>query len=260
LTQAFQAQVANYAQPNGQPAAQQLQGLASFIHAEQKVGKSSLCDTGPAPRLTLDVENAAIWTPSRKTVWDPMRQTVPVPDGSWETCLVHVRDYTVLDATYQILNRGQHPFNSVGVDSVPVIQDRVMRSFAGYDKMSRDDWGRLLRLTTGLIWNYKDLLTHPTRQVWAVTFVAGSHWDEQMRKWRPNLVGSSAHHVPFAPDIEGFMSIGGDGLRHMWIGPSPHHETGNRLWGRLPDDLVIGHPGYAEGWTIESMVRQVIQR
>jgi hypothetical protein len=252
-------QVQAYARANGSAAVPAVQGLASFWHGEQKAGKSSLTDTGPEPRLTLDVENAAIWTPSRKVVWEPARQPVPPDyDGSWQTCLVHVTDYNVLDLTKQILWQGQHPFNSVNVDSVPSIQDRVMRARAGYGKMSRDDWGELLRLTTGLIWGFKDLLNHPTRKVWAVTFVAGTHWDKEMGKYRPNLVGQSANLVPFAPDIEGFVYAAGDGSRHAWVGPSPIHETGNRLWGRLPDDMVLGYPGIVEGWTIESMVRQAI--
>jgi hypothetical protein len=154
---------------------------------------------------------------------------------------------------------GQHPFNSVCVDSVPTIAQRIMMSLAGYRKMERDHWGMLLRQTLGMIWKYRDLLYHPYHPVWAVTFLAGAHWDDKMRKWRPILSGQSADLVPYVPDFTGWLEAAPDGSRHLWIGPSPMHETGERLWGRLPYDMVIGYPGRVPGWTIESMVQQVIQ-
>jgi len=270
--QPYQAIPAGLAQPNGQPAAtRQMQGLSSLFFGIYKVGKSSLGDTGPEPVLALDSETAASWTPSTKIYWNPLREQVPSwpcdpraasprnPEGRWHTCVVVVQDYNLLHTTHKILNTGQHPFNSVTIDSVPTIQQRVMMSLAGYKKMERDHWGMVLRQVMGLIWSYRDLLTHPYRPVWAVTFIAGAHWDDRMRKWRPILSGQAADLTPYVPDLTGWLEAAPDGRRHLWIGPSPIHETGNRLWGRLPDDMVVGYPGRVEGWTIESMVAQVIQ-
>jgi hypothetical protein len=270
------AYVAQQAYANGQQAQLRrvLQGLCLLIQGHPKQGKSSVADTGPVPRLCLDVETAALWTPSRKISWNPLRETVPWWDGtpgvlgsgSWDTCVVHVRDYAILETTRKVLDTGQHQFNSIDVDSVPSIQDRVMRSFVGpMQKMSRDDWGKLLRMTTGLIWGYKDLLTHPVKQVWAVTYVCGTHWDEQVSKWRPALLGGSARAVPYVPDLTGWVEAipnpsSPTGLEpHLYSGPSPRHETGNRLWGRLPMDMQLGYPGLVEGWTVEGMVRRVLE-
>lgn len=264
MTQAEQAQAAYYAaQANGQQhytqTAKRLQGLCGLVHAPQKLGKSSWADSGPRPVLCLDVEVAASWTPSRKIYWDPLRETCPVYDGTWDTCVVLVRDFAVLDTTLQVLNRGQHPFNSISVDSVPSIQNRIMLSFAGwYGKMDRDDWGKLLRQTTGAIWGYRDLLTHPVRQVWAVTFVCQTHWDDKAHKMRPFLYGQSNTAVPYVPDYMGWIYRGQQGERRMWIGDSNDYETGNRLWGRLPDDMQLGYPGMVQGWTVESAVQQVL--
>ena len=254
------AQVAAAAQANGQyrQAARRLQGLCGVVHAPAKLGKSSWADSGPRPVLCLDVEVAASWTPSRKIVWDPWRETPPVWDGSWDTCIVLVHDFNTLDLTLQVLNRGQHPFNSISVDSVPTIQQRIMSAAAGYGKMERDDWGKLLRQTTQIIWGYRDLLTHPVRPVWAVTFVCQTHYDNQHRKWRPFLLGQSGTYVPYVPDYTGWIYRGQSGQRLMWIGDSDDYETGNRLWGRLPDEMALGYPGMVEGWTVEAAVRTVL--
>jgi hypothetical protein len=261
MTMAGQAQTAYYAQPNGAqaPPQRRKQGPVLLVHGWQKAGKSSLGDSGPRPVLTLDVETAAMFTPSRKVFWNPVREPVPVADGSWDTCVVLVHEFATLDATLQVMNRGQHPFNSVNVDSVPSIQQRVMMAAAGYGKMERDDWGKLLRQTTGIIWGFKDLVTHPTRQVWAVTFVCQTHFDHRQGKFRPFLMGQSADYVPYIPDLEGWVYIAPDGSRRMWCGPSDQYETGNRLWGRLPDDMQLGYPGMVEGWTVETMAQRVLE-
>lgn len=234
------------------------QGLCGLVHAPQKHGKSSWADSGPRPVLVLDVEQAAFWTPSRKIYWNPARETVPAADGSWDTCIVVVHDVDTLHRTHQILASGQHPFNSVSVDSVGSVVNQVMLSMAGLRKMERDQWGMLLRHVTKLVSDYKGLLTHPTRPVGAVTFVCGTHLDYKTGKWRPWLAGQSQDLVPYAPDYEGWLWIAEDGTHHMWTGPSKQFETGNRLWGRLPWDMQLGYPGMVEGWTLDMAVRHVI--
>jgi hypothetical protein len=258
-----------YAQPNGyaQPARRRQQGLSLLVQAHQKMGKSSLGDTGPRPTLILDVETASFWTPSRKIYWDPQRETCPAwpqdpraedPSGYWDTCIVIIHDAADLHTLYQILMRGQHPFNSISMDSVTEIQNRVAFALAGYKKLERDHWGMMLRQVNKLIHDYRDLLTHPTNQVWAITYICGTHFDQRTSKWRPLLQGAMQDHAPYVPDATGWLEAHDDGSRHLWIGPSPHHETGNRLWGRLPDDMVIGYPGMVPGWTVESMVQQLL--
>lgn len=241
---------------NGAPA-RRAQGLCIGVHAFPKMGKSSVADTGPEPRLIVDAEQAGFWTPSRKIYWDPARQTVPVPDGSWQTCVALVKDIDTLFAINRVMYGGQHPFNSISVDSVPSVAHRAMMAMAGRRKMERDDWGQLLRDILQVVVGYKDLLTHPTNPVWSVTYVFPTHYDHRTRKWRPWLQGQSADLVPYQFDIMGWMYKAG-GEHRLWSGPSDSYETGNRLWGRLPDDMVIGHPGMVPGWTVETMVEQAI--
>jgi hypothetical protein len=245
--------------PNGAPVRRApMQGMRLLIHGLPKAGKSSLADTGPAPRLVLDVETAAMWTPSRKVFWNPARETCPVPDGTWDTCVVIIHDYNELFTLLRFLQAGRHPFNSISMDSVTTIQQRVINSLAGIRKVERDQWGQLLRVINNVIGGYGDLVTHPVRPVWAVTFVCGTALDYTSRKWRPLLQGQSQSYVPYVPEVEGWVYAAPDGSRHMWIGPSNEYETCDRLWGRLPMDMQLGYPGMVAGWTVESMVSQAL--
>ena len=253
--QGYQAIPAGLA--NGAPG-RKAQGLCIGVHAFAKAGKSSLADSGPEPRLIVDSEQAGFWTPSHKIYWDPARQTVPQPDGSWQTCVVPVKDIDTVYAVARTLASGNHPFNSISVDSVPAVAHRAMMAMAGRRKMERDDWGQLLRDTLQVIVGFKDLLTHPTNPVWSVTYVFPTHYDHRTRKWRPYLQGQAADQAPYQFDLLGWMYEDGQGARHLWTGPSGQYETGERLWGRLPHDMIIGHPGMVPGWTVETMVEAAI--
>ena len=256
--QVFQ-QPGQLALPNGWHGYQPpMQGIRFLLHGHQKAGKTSLGDSGPRPVLLLDAEQAGLWTPSRKITWDPSRETCPVPDGSWDTCVVRVSDYQGPMSLLQLLQSGRHPFNSVTMDSTSSVQQRAIMSMAGMRKMERDQWGQLLRIINAMITGYGDLVTNPVRKVWAVTFITGTAFDHASRKWRPMLQGQSRDFVPYVPEMTGWVYAAGDNTRHLWIGPSNDYETGNRLWGRLPDDMQLGYPGVVPGWTIETMVSQAL--
>jgi hypothetical protein len=250
---------------NGQPQGRQAQGLSIGVHAYPKMGKSSLGVSGPRPCALIDSEVAGIWTPGRKIYWDPARSTVPRwgGPGDWEICDIPVQSIDTLFAVQNVLASGQHPFNSISVDSVPAVAHRAMMAMAARRKMERDDWGQLLRDILQLIVGFKDLLVHPTNPVWSVVYVFPTHYDRNTRKMRPYLQGQSADLVPYQFDLMGTMYVQGthpDGrpAHHLFTGPSNQYETGDRLWGRLPSDLIIGHPGMVPGWTVETMVEHAI--
>jgi hypothetical protein len=245
-------------QPAPTPAAlrRQSQGLSFLIHGLPKAGKSTFADSGPAPRFTLDVEGSSFWTPSRKIYWDPMREPVPRPDGTWDTATVLVREARTVMEVYRILNSGQHPFNSGSMDSVTEVQQRIIDDLTRGQQMDRDKWGALLRQVNAMVRAYRDLITHPIRPLWTMTFVAGSQQKEG--RWRPMLQGQAQDYLPYYVDVLGYLNAQPNGLRQMLIGPNPQFETGERLGGRLPYVMQIGdasHPGY----TAETMLTQVLQ-
>ena len=255
-----------------QPPQQQLQGvqqgLSWLIHGPPKAGKSTFAASVPAPRVILDAESGSVWTPGRKIRWDPMRQSPPQPGRhvtagygqpsvtpDWESAMVTVHDAAVASAVYRVLFSGAHPFNGMSMDSITEIQQRIIDSLAGNKQMSRDQWGALLRNVNGMIRNYRDLITHPSRPLWGICFIAGTH--QRDGKWRPMLQGGSSDYVPYYVDILGYLTGMPDGTRQMLIGPHPQFETGERVGGRLPYSMLIGdarHPGY----TAQSMLQQVL--
>lgn len=244
--------------PNGLAGYRRLhaQGLTTLVHALPKAGKSTFADSGPIPRLILDVEGSAVWTPSRKIEWNPMRQPVPPYDGSWDSCLVYVKDAVTINRIYDVLNTGRHPFNSIDIDSVTEFQQRIIDALAGTRQMEQKHWGALLRQAMSTTRAFNDLRWHPVKPVWSVTMVAGTHFKDG--RWRPLLQGAAQDFLPYQPDVLGTIFTQPDGSRHLWIGPHPQYETGERVGGRLPMSMPLAYPG-RQGWTVESMVRQVTQ-
>jgi hypothetical protein len=237
--------------------ARQFQGLSFLVHADAKAGKSTFADTGPRPRLIMDIEGTSFWTPSRKIYWDPMREPVPQNDGTWESCIVLIRQAREIDAVYRVLASGQHPFMSLSVDSVTEMQQRVIDELSpGTGKVDRDNWGVILRKITSMVRAYRDLITHPVHPLWSVTFVAGT--SEYKNKWRPMVQGQSRDYLPYYVDVLGYIHANPDNTRDLLIGPHPNYETGERVGGRLPYAMRLGYPGRVQGWSIEDMLRQVL--
>lgn len=99
--------------------------LSILVHADTKVGKSTFGVTSPAPRLLLDAEAAHRFLPVQKRFWNPLTDgPPPVPDGTWDTCVVTVHDYATLRAAVSYLELGQHYFESIVVDSISETQKK----------------------------------------------------------------------------------------------------------------------------------------
>lgn len=259
--------------PNGQRRAR---GVSYLFHGAYKAGKSTLGDSGPQPRLQMDVEGGLEWTPSRKIDWDPMRTPPPQPDRrvtagygqpsvtpAWESALVRVTEYQVFHRAYEVLYSGRHPFNSVTVDSTSEAQQQIVFALVGYRQMEKQHWGVLARQVTGITRQWKDLTQNPVKPLWAVTFICGSHFDQAQRKITPLLQGTQTQDfMPYYPDVIGYVYHGGPGdpYRYAKISYDPGIVTGERVGGRLPGIMLLAYPPAGiQGWDLESMTRTVIQ-
>lgn len=236
------------------------QGLSFLLHGRAKAGKSNLSDSGPIPRLIVDIEGQAYWTASRKIYWNPLMETVPIWDGNWESCVVVAREARTIHAVKKVLDSGNHPFNSASVDSVSEMQQRFIDELVGMRPMEIQHWGAILRQVTSLTRQWRDLIVHPVHPLWSVSFVAGTHWHDKIRKWAPLVQGSSQDFLPYYVDVLGYLDIGQDGFsRVLTIGPNPVWETGERVGGRLPFQMMIEYkPWGLPGYSIESMLTQVL--
>lgn len=197
---------------------------------------STLGDTTPAPRVVLDAEMGSRFTPSRKIEWDPVRYAPPVPDGTWDTAIVTVRDYATVNKAYEWLNSGNHPFKSVILDSISEIQQRGVDAIAGSDIMKTQDWGTLLRQVSETVRKFRDLTTHPVTPMDAVIFIAMAKKPDN-ESWRPYVQGQLATTLPYYVDLCAYLQQvtleDGTSVRRLFIDNVPGYLVGERVGGRL---------------------------
>lgn len=217
--------------------------ITGVVHGEAKVGKTWLGDTTPAPRLILDAEGGNRFTPSAKTWWNPLQGPPPEADGTWETCIVNVTSFQLIELTYQWLVSGQHPFASVVWDHVTEIQKKGQNEIAGMNPLDQQDWGLLLIKMETMMRQYRDLTMHPQRPLESVIFLAAS--SNKDGKFRPHVQGQLTTTMPYLTDFIGYMFVqadaDGNAVRKLLV--SPHVDSqflvGDRT-GRLP--AIVDYP------------------
>lgn len=229
--------------------------LSQLIHADSKEGKSTLASTAPLPHLVLDAEGG--WKfidesgfksgiPLRKKMWNPLAETLPRYDGTWDVCRVHVDSWQTLQQTYLHLTQYEHDFVSLTLDSVTESQRRCKANIRGSGPMQIQQWGQLLDQMDGLIRGFRDLLFLPNT-LRVVTFIAETVMKDG--KWRPFMQGQIRDTMPYWVDICGYMftelQASGDEqvkVKKMLIGAgvNPAYIAGERVQGRLPD--IIENP------------------
>ncbi len=216
--------------------------LTMMVYGESKVGKSTLAVTAPYPRLMLDVEGGHRFLPINVKYWDPLREEPPVADGTWDTCVVNVRDYDVVLKAFQWLQLGQHQFKSLIIDSISELQVKCMDNIAGKNQMQMQQWGELLRHMGALLRDIRDLTMHPTAPLEAVVLTAMAKADKDGRL-RPYLQGQLAVQAPYFYDVLGYLDIEGMPnpdptqpayrVRRMHVERTDRFEAGERVQGRL---------------------------
>jgi hypothetical protein len=217
------------------------------IFGPSKAGKTWLADTAPAPRLFLDAEGKTRFLPSRKRYWNPLTESPPAADGTWDTCIVSVQSYKVLDQAREWLVSGQHPFRSAILDSISEAQQRAVDDVAGVKQMQTQDWGILLRMVSALARNLRDLTTHPTNPLDAVIINAMTKQDDGGVE-RPFLQGQLADRLPYFYDLCNYLCIvpGPDGqpIRRLIVEPANGFATGEAVGGAL--GAYIDNPNLTE--------------
>lgn len=226
--------------------------LSCIVHGDSKAGKSTLITTCPLPILLIDAEAAHRFMNLRKIAWDPITEAPPTYDGTWDMAVVVVRSYTHMARAYEWLNSGQHPFKSLGVDSITEIQVKLKEQVTGdpvAGKMNYDTWGMVLAHMEDLMRKMRDLTEHPYHPLEAVVITAMTNMQDG--KWRPFMQGQSAKKAPYFYDIIGYVYVDlvynpndptqpPQEVRRMLVGFDPNIIAGERVGGRLP--RIIDNP------------------
>lgn len=204
-------------------------GVCFLFHGESKVGKTELSCTGPGHVLVIDAEGGTRFIKQKKIQWDG-RSKPPEPSDAWKVCVVPVRDFDTLQSIYQWLFSGQHPFDTVVIDSISELQQRLVDKIAGVEQMKQQDWGELYRRLATLVRLFRDLTSNPTRPVKAVVLVAMTR--EVTGRKVPSVQGQLQTSLPYYIDVVGyfFMQTGEDGtpVRRLYLQPHPLFEAGDR--------------------------------
>jgi hypothetical protein len=146
--------------------------LSILVHGGSKLGKSTLTGTAPKPVLVLDAEGSWRFIPVRKVYWDPTQGGPPECDGTWDACIVSVREWGTVTLVYQWLSQYVTCFTSVVIDSITELQRRCKHNLKGSEAMKIADWGTLLSQMDGTIRGFRDLTLIPQLNVRCVVFVA----------------------------------------------------------------------------------------
>jgi hypothetical protein len=226
------------------------QRISLLIHAASKVGKSTLSGTAPKPILVLDAEGSWRFINLRKVYWEPSAGPPPVYDGSWDACVVHVREWGTVETCLQWLRSYQLPFTSVVVDSVTEIQRRCKENLRGEEAMKIQDWGTLLSRMDKAIRGFRDLALLPGINVRCVVFIAETR-QSQAGKWVPFMQGQISTALPYWMDICGYLypdrDVDANGqptleVRRLLIAPNSQFEAGERVQGRLGGLITVPQP------------------
>lgn len=220
--------------------------LSFLIHGFSKVGKTTLAATAPYPRLLLDVEAASRFLLVNRVEWDPMTGPPPVADGTWDTCIVKVRDYETVMKVYQWLNEHPHQFKSLIIDSISELQIRLQERIAGREQMQMQQWGEMLRAFAGLLRDLRDLTMHPTNPLEALVLTSMSSPNEG--RWGPYLQGQVRSQAPYLFDVVGYLytekqanvnpELPPVDVRKLLTRQHPVYEAGERVQGRLEEITV----------------------
>jgi hypothetical protein len=226
-----------------------LETLSILVHANSKVGKTTLSATAPKPMLILDAEGGSKFLPGRKIAWDPMITGPPTYDGTWDYCIVIVRDFDTVRRCYDWLQFGGHSFQSLSVDSISEIQRRCKQALVGTEAMKMQEWGQILSLMDSVIRGFRDLTLHPTCPIRVVIFIAETR-ENSKGKWIPYMQGQITIALPYWMDIVGYLYVEDvatedplnpvRSIRRLLISPHPQYEAGERVQGRLGS--VIDEP------------------
>jgi len=130
------------------PIGESSEWVSLVIYGRSGTGKTTFIGTMPKPLLVLDIND---------------RGTVSIK-AQPDTYVMEVTSWDEIEEVYWYLQSGNHPFQSVALDTVTQLQDLAIAKISGDDggvmSLSRRGWGEVTGLMRTWILNYRDLPLH----------------------------------------------------------------------------------------------------
>lgn len=189
--------------------------LSVLMHGPAGAGKTTLSLTGPKPILFLDAETASRFIPKtfRKIKWDPSKDSqAPKYDGTWDVCVVRIKDWETADKIVKILGTHRHSFRTVVVDSVSEILIKAKESISK-DVFKIQNWGELGQNMGKFLRSLRDITADEDSSIEMLAMISatkeynvGSDTKPQMQ-FRPLLEGSVKDTIQYLYDILAFIEL-----------------------------------------------------
>jgi hypothetical protein len=202
--------------------------ISVFVHGWWGSGKTWFGQSAPGPRLTLDCEGGVYDTPGHHIPWDPRYPIPEIPDDvdpATVNFVVDIQSWAVVQQAIAVLNGGNHPFESVVLDSLSeaqrILKDKI-RQALGIDiesKFAYDQWHSLFEAMFASLRELRNLTRPSSAKRVNVVVVCGSNVEALPAS--PLLQGSLRREVPGLFDMMGYLtsSVSADGeeLRQLHI-------------------------------------------
>lgn len=231
--------------------------LSALIEGPSGAGKSWFGSTTPAPRLIIDLEGRAKYTPNGRgaTEWDGTSDPMTLPKSKTRTYILRTTDLADVAMARQWLRSGKHPFKSVTMDSLMEAQMRAATDIRpGVQAFRQQDWGMLLRSMEDVVRDIRDLTMEPASGIKCAVFIAGVQFDHDSGLQRPLMSGAITKRVPYWMDLVGFFEKvrleDGSVQRRLWIDQRPENDLEVKDG---TDDIITKFGGCLVSPTFEQM-------
>lgn len=212
--------------------AKMLGPFSALIIGPSGHGKTWVGSTVPPPRLIVDLEGRARYTPNGRgaTYWDGLSDPMKLPRSKTRTYIVNITGPTavqVLNSIRAWLRSGKHPFVSLDMDSLMEMQMRTSDEIRpGTAALQTQDWGTLLRTLQSFVREVHDFTRIPETGLKVAVFIAGVKDDNGYK--RPMMQGQIGSQLPYFMDIVGYLEKTRDqeGVLHrsLWIDQRPQND------------------------------------
>jgi hypothetical protein len=238
--------------------------LRAVIYGQAGVGKTTIVETAPGPRLILDSEGGADWLEKPYIVWNRVTEPPPLPTeeqlaewGNDYSVVLFIRDWSVFEMAYAWLESGKHNFRTLALDSLTDIQKRCKDSIStgAFDMQA---WGVLLSKMDVILRGMRDLTNHATRPLQCIIITALVR-ENSAKMLAPKIQGGLVDDLPGLFDLVGYykmsaeVNVNGEFDRLLMISPAPTYEAKAR--GSMGRTLKIAYGTSIKNPDIRAIMR-----